>query len=116
MFELMQIGLNNGIVETEQDWFIKIESNYRNSGKLKNGTINFQMTQMVAACKLHNCSMDWLCGLKESMTRNDKEYSAIELLKEGIRQLENASKKRVPKKKKQEEKSAKKGTFRQPNL
>ena len=92
MFELMQVALQMGLAETEQDWFTKIGSNFRNSSKFKNGTINFQMEQMIEACKLHNCSMDWICGIKETMNRSDKEYTGIELIKEGLRQLENACK------------------------
>lgn len=87
MLQLMRESIHTGKAENEGDWCKKIGFNNYNLPKVKAGNHSFQIKQIIAAAKLSKVSVDWICGITTIREPNNKEYTAIQMIEEGLRML-----------------------------
>lgn len=92
MFEIMDFCIANKIkgIETEKQWCKEIRYPYTNLNAVKTGRVSFQPDhQMNAMNLIRNGNFNFLFGVENNMFLRGARKSAMEVLKEGIRMLEN---------------------------
>ncbi len=89
MLLLIKEAKRNGIVEYEMDFCTKIGFDHTNLHKVRERNQGFRIPHIVAAAEIMDVSTDWICGLTKYRKRNKQEYSPIELIKEGLKLLED---------------------------
>ncbi len=87
MLLLLAEALAKRIADSDVDWCEKIGAYSSNASMVKAGKRGFTIKNMVAAARLHNTSLDWICGLTDIKIKNVSKTSGIELIEEGLRLL-----------------------------
>lgn len=89
MLQLITEAVKAGIVDYEMEYCKKIEYDHTNLPKIKAGLQSFKIQHIIAAAKLMDVSIDWICGLSKFRKQRIKDYSPTDLIKEGLRMLES---------------------------
>ena len=92
MLHLIDYSIRKSIAVDTKDFCEKIHFDYLNLSKIKKGNLSFQIPQMINACKLTGTSMDYLCGLTNSMIKSSKIKTPIELIEQALITLKNEQK------------------------
>lgn len=85
----MQLAIDQGKVDNQNDWCGRVGLNPHNIGKVKNGTQSFTLSHIKAAAKLVDGNINWLFGLEPNMIRETgKKKKAIDMLREAVAAVE----------------------------
>lgn len=87
MLLMLEYAKQDKLVKNEGEWCKKVKILEQNLSAIKRGERSFTISQIINACKLSKQSSDWVLGI------SNKEKNGLELIKEGIRLLENKTKK-----------------------
>jgi hypothetical protein len=87
MLELIEEAVRSGKVQYEMDFCEKIGYNNYNLPKIKTGDQGFKIEHIIKAAKFMDVSIDWICGLSKTRKPKGKDYSAVEMIEEGLKMM-----------------------------
>jgi hypothetical protein len=91
MLELMTWAIaqeDKKLPSTQGEYLDLIGAKSGNIGALKKGIRGFTNEQILAAAKLTGANLNWIYGLEKNMFREGKSKTAIDLLKEAVKAVE----------------------------
>lgn len=88
MLQLMDWAVKNGIAETENEYWTKIEFARTNISNIKAGRQGFTRNHILLACKMTGANANWILGLEKNMFRENTAKTPVELLRQVVMQLE----------------------------
>lgn len=96
MLQLLEWAVNAGLARTQGEYLDAIGARAGNIGLLKKGTRGFTNEQILKAAKLTGANVNWIYGLEKNMLREEKNHSAIDLLKAAVSAIEMEIGKKKP--------------------
>lgn len=87
MLLLMRHCVDTNQAESQKDFLISIGMTPSNMYQIKEGNRSFTINQIVTAAKKYKVNINWICGLESNMKRF-KNSSAIQNLKDSVREIE----------------------------
>lgn len=90
MFQWMEYTIGEGKALHQKDWLEKIGFPISNIGHVKSGKQSFTRDQIVKAARLINGNINWLFGLETNMLLVNKKKTALQLLKEATKAVEES--------------------------
>lgn len=88
MFQWMEYTIGEGKALHQKDWLEKIGFPITNVGHVKSGKQSFTRDQIGKAAKMINGNINWLYGIEPNMLLASKKKTALQLLKEATRAVE----------------------------
>lgn len=83
MLQLVAWSIDNGIADTETEFYEKIGFTRNNISLVRSGATSFTKEHILEACKITGASADYIFGFTNTMQRK-KPTRAMELLKEAV--------------------------------
>lgn len=93
MLQLVAWSLNNGIADTEGEFYEKIGFTRNNISLVRSGATSFTKEHILEACKITGASADYIFGFTNVMQRK-KPAKAMELLKEAVNAVDQEFKRK----------------------
>lgn len=76
---------------SDKDWCKEIGILQSNLKGYTEGTRSFTIKQLIRVAKLHNTSMDYLCGLTNMKAKPTEKLNPLAMIEEGLRILKSKS-------------------------
>lgn len=91
MFQLQDLAIKKGLVNSSQEWFKAIGSLYPNRSKYLDYTTGFTDEQKLAAAKMVGANLNWIFGLEANMIRKEPK-DPLEMIKAAVKMMESKKK------------------------
>ncbi len=91
MLQLMKESVGSELAATKKEWCELIGIRQSNLIEVESGKRGFTIEQIVKAAEITGVSTDWILGLSKTR-KGSTDASGIELIKEGLRLIEQEGK------------------------